>query len=108
MEYSGKIIRGTTPPFDFTLPFDTALLSECRISFAQYSASKTKVIVVQKNIEDLVLNGTTVSLELTQQETLKFRDKADIELELKVKVDTKVFKDRYWLECEGCVCEEVL
>ena len=108
MEYSGKIIRGTTPPFDFTLPFDTALLSECRISFAQYSTSKLKVIVVQKNIEDVALNGTTISLKLTQEETLKFRDKVDIELELKVKVGGDVYKDRYWLECEGCVCEEVL
>lgn len=108
MEYSGKIIRGTTPPFDITLPFDTALLSECRISFAQYSASKVKVIVVQKNIEDVALNGTMVSLKLTQEETLKFREKVDIELELKVKVGADVFKDRYLLECEGCVCEEVL
>lgn len=108
MEYSGKIIRGTTPPFDFTLPFDVALLEKCRVSFAQYSASKVKRIIVQKDIEKLTLNGTTVSLKLTQEETLKFRDKADIELELKVKVGGDVYEDKYLLECEGCVCEEVL
>lgn len=108
MEYSGKIIRGTTPPFDFTLPFDTALLSECRISFAQYSASKVKVIVVQKNIHEVTLKGDTVSIKLTQRETLKFRAKTDIELELKVKIGEEVYSDKFYLECEGCVCEEVL
>jgi hypothetical protein len=61
------MIRGTTPTHIFTIPFDTALIADLRISYAQCG----KEVVVKKK-EDATLDGQTITVKLSQEETFNF------------------------------------
>lgn len=60
------MIRGTTPTLEFTLPFDTSLIAEMYVTIAQ--GEKT---VLEKTLSDCSCSGTSVSLALTQEDTLR-------------------------------------
>ena len=59
--------RATTPTHAFKLPFEANMLKEIRITYAQGDT-----IVLEKTEADCTLSGNTVSLMLTQEETLLF------------------------------------
>lgn len=59
--------RGTTPLHTFTIPFDTSLLDCVKVVYAQ----DDKVILEKKN-EGCVLDGNTVKVTLTQEDTFLF------------------------------------
>ena len=61
------MIRGTTPTFEFTLPFEVDALAKCYISFSQFGR-----VVLEKNIDEVTTNGKKISFKLTQEETLRF------------------------------------
>lgn len=62
------MIRGTTPTLEFTLPFDTALLSEAYVTFAQQDK-----VVLEKSLSDCVTDGNKMTVKLTQADTLKLQ-----------------------------------
>lgn len=72
--------RGTTPTNVFTVPFD---LSEATV-FISYEQGKQ--VVVEKTGEDLVFDDTggvyTITVNLTQEETLRFYPGA-VEIQLR-------------------------
>lgn len=61
------MIRGTTPEYTFTLPFETELIETGRISFAQDGR-----LILQKTMDDCVLEAQSITLKLTQEETFRF------------------------------------
>jgi hypothetical protein len=76
------MIRGTTPTHVFQLPFETKLLKEVRISYAQDNK-----IVMEKKTEDCKMEGDTISVTLSQEETLLFSHGSVVELQLKVSTE---------------------
>ena len=60
-----NMVRGTTPTLEFTLPFSTELLAEAYVTLSQ-----NKRVVIDKPLEELERNGNTLSVQLTQEETL--------------------------------------
>lgn len=73
------MIRGTTPTHTFQIPFNTNLLKEIRISYAQRDA-----VVVEKSTEDCKLDGMNITVKLTQEETLRFSENVMAALQLRV------------------------
>lgn len=73
------MIRGTTPTHTFQIPFNTNLLKEIRISYAQRDA-----VVVEKSTEDCKLDGMNITVKLTQEETLRFSENVVAALQLRV------------------------
>lgn len=74
------IFGGTTPTHTFTLPFDTATISEARVLYAPRGS---KAIIV-KETEDCVMNGSEVSVRLTQEDTLKLDEYSSVYVQLRV------------------------
>lgn len=67
--------RGTTPTLTFTLPFSTDGIDVLNLAFSQKDKNGRDSIVFQKTLEDVTLNKFTVSLTLTEEETLKLSNK---------------------------------
>jgi hypothetical protein len=64
---SGSFSPGTTPTHTFTLPFEKEMLADLRITYIQ---NKKKIFT--KEMEDVEISGSDISLTLTQEETLLF------------------------------------
>ena len=73
------MIRGTTPTHTFQIPFNTNLVKEIRVSYAQKD-----VVVVEKSTEDCKLDGMNITVKLTQEETLRFSENVMAALQLRV------------------------
>lgn len=73
------MIRGTTPTHTFDLPFDTTIIRKLRIIYAQ-----NDVVILTKGLEDCTIEGNTVIVKLTQEETLKFDAHAVAEIQIRV------------------------
>lgn len=74
------MIRGTTPTHTFELPFDVSLISDLRLSYAQGDE-----VIITKKMEDVTLSEQTVTVRLTQEDTLKFDPtKGILQIQLKV------------------------
>ena len=71
--------RGTTPTHTFTLPFDTSIVSQARIVYSQLCC-----VVLVKTGEDLVMEGNTIRVRLTQEETLAFNCSHPVEIQLRI------------------------
>ncbi len=74
------MVRGTTPTFTFTLPFDGRQITALNICFAQQGQ-----IVLEKTLSDCVVEENAIRLALTEEETLLFDgDKGVVEIQLRV------------------------
>ena len=71
------MVRGTTPTYTFSIPFDTNLIAEAKVIFSQGEVS------VSKRLQDCGLNGSELSVKLTQEDTLKF-SKGPVEIIIRV------------------------
>lgn len=71
-------IRGTTPTVTFNLPFDVSTIRNCEVYFAQNDE-----LLVTKAIEDCVLEDRTLSVTLSQEDTLAFDDDAKLEMQIR-------------------------
>lgn len=78
-----SMIRGTTPTLEFTLPFDTSLIAEMYVTIAQ--GEKT---VLEKTLSDCSCSGTSVSLALTQDDTLRLQQQPHSRAEMQIRVRT--------------------
>ncbi len=77
------MIRGTTPTLEFILPFDTSLIAEMYVTIAQ--GEKT---VLEKTLSDCSCSGTSVSLALTQEDTLRLQQQPHSRAEMQIRVRT--------------------
>ena len=62
-----SIAQGTTPTHYFDLPFDCGVIEAIRVTYKQEDE-----IVLEKELPDCSFDGNTVSVNLTQEETLGF------------------------------------
>ena len=98
--------RATTPTHIFTMPFDTSLLKEIRVTYAK----EDKEIILQKTGDDCVLDGRDINVALTQEETLLFEAEKRVLIQLRVlTVDGKAMASKIWRKfAHECLDEEVL
>lgn len=73
------MIRGTTPTHTFRLSIDTNTITELRITYVQLGKT-----VVEKTEKDVKMGEKSISLTLTQEESLEFRAGSAVEVQLKV------------------------
>lgn len=72
--------RGTTPTLEFVLPFSADTLATLYITIAQHGST-----VIEKTLTDCTASGETLTVTLTQAETLMLRchDTAQIQVRAK-------------------------
>lgn len=71
--------RGTTPTHEYELPFETNAIKKIIITYAQRDE-----IVLEKKTEDCTMDGTIVSVTLTQEETLRFDSSKHVKIQVKI------------------------
>ena len=76
------MIRGTTPTLTFTLPFEVSVLSEAYITLCQNGNT-----VIEKCMSDCVCEGDTITVKLTQEETLKLECSHIVEIQIRAKTE---------------------
>ncbi len=94
--------RGTTPTHTFTLSLDPAVIKKVRITYEQDGFKLVK--------NDCAINGHTVSVTLTQDETLSFKDNKPARVQLKVldQTDKVTVSDIMTFVVYECLDHEVL
>ena len=99
------MIRGTTPVHVFNLPFEANLIQEVRVTYAQ-SGEK----VLEKTEADCTLEDKCIMVELTQQETLKFKARVNVEIQIKLLTTAgEVMASKIQtVSVDRCLNEEVL
>lgn len=99
-----KLVRGTTPTFVLTLPFNAEAITILSVAFAQNES-----VVVNKTLNDVTVSGKQITLTLDEDETLLFDDSTDIEIQLRCGIDEKRYASCI-MKCsvEGILVEGVL
>lgn len=73
------MIRGTTPQLDFSLPFEVSNIKKAWVTFSQYN----REIFTLEN-EALSMDGSQVSVKLTQEQTLSLSQNNSVEIQLRI------------------------
>ena len=73
------MIKGTTPTHVFNLPFETDLIEEVKITYSQ-----SDIEVLSKTTTDCTFEGKTITLALTQEETLLFNHHKNVQIQVRV------------------------
>ena len=71
------VMRGSTPTQRFEIPFETELLTEFNIYFAQNGNT-----ILTKTMADCRLEKNAIVLDLSREDTLIFDDKKTLEIQL--------------------------
>ena len=97
--------QGTTPTHTFTIPFDTGIVAKARVIYAQNNAVK-----IAKKEPDVKKTGNTISVKLTQEETLRLNHKfnTDIQLRILTNQGDSLVSDIITVSTEQCLSDEVL
>ncbi len=74
------MIRGTTPTLEFTIPFDTSILAEAWVTFAQ-----NKEVVFDKKLSECQCSGNMLTVKLTQEETLMLKCNCLVEMQIRAR-----------------------
>lgn len=64
------MLRGTTQKLTFDIGLDTKDITQLWLTFSHYNSHNSEILT--KTIDDVVLEGTTVTVELSQEDTLEF------------------------------------
>jgi hypothetical protein len=71
--------RGTTPTHTFTIPFEEGMVDKIRIAYAQNGR-----VLFTKQDEDVTFQDGNITTKLTQEETLAFDCRLDVEMQIKL------------------------
>ena len=95
--------QGTTPTHIFTLPFDTDTISKVRIIYSQNGFP-----VLTR--DDATLAGSTATVKLTQEETLKFDYGQTVSVQVRVLTvgGDALASDIIRVSVDRCLDDEVL
>lgn len=74
------MIRGTTPTLEFNLPFETSTLEVAYISMSQNDN-----VIIEKTLSDCVMGENTLTVKLTQDDTLKLEAGDRVEIQIRVR-----------------------
>ena len=101
----GCFSRGTTPDQIFTLPFERKDIDDLRITYTQ---NKEKIIT--KTMKDVEFEGNDVSFTFSQDETFKFSEKHQVQVQLKIKtINGQVLNsDIIYMRVDPALDEEVI
>lgn len=104
----GKVIvmtRGTTPTHTFKLPFNSSMVKEAMVIYAQ-----NDVEVFCKYTHDCTMEGNSISVTLDQEETLLFSHHSNVQIQLKVKTteDVVLVSVPAVISVQKCLNDEVL
>lgn len=96
---------GGTPTHKFVLPFSVAEIDEVEITYQQ-----NEEVILQKYKNDCELDGKTISVTLTQDETFKFshEEHADIQMRVLTKGEDVLVSNIIRVDCKRCLSDEVL
>lgn len=99
------MIRGSTPKHTFRTKISTALIKSLSIAYAQNG-----VLVLRKTKSDCSFFENAISVELTQEETLRFSGYSTVEIQLKALDQTNklIISKIYVVPCKRVLDEEVL
>lgn len=99
------MIKGTTPTHIFTLPFGAETIKTIQIIYAQNGVEK-----LTKSNADCALEGNSVSVKLTQEDTFAFADDACVEVQVRVlTMGNDALASRVMrVHCHECLSDEVL
>lgn len=99
------MIRGTTPTHTFTLPFETSILSEAMIVYAQDEKE-----ILNKKTDACTLTGNEIVVTLTQEDTFLFDHKKDVQIQIRVltKEGVALASQIFYLDVEKCLNSEVI
>ena len=73
------MIQGTTPTHKFNMQIDPAIIKSLSIAYSQHGD-----VVLKKELKDCTVSGNSVSVKLTQAETLAFNENANVQLQVRV------------------------
>lgn len=73
------MIRGTTPTHTFELPFDTSIIKEVKVIYAQDDKQ-----IFCKRTDDCKLEGNILSTKLTQEETFMLDCTKMVQIQIRV------------------------
>lgn len=98
------MIRGTTPTIKYNIGLDASTVVDCRISFKQFNKD-----LFLKTYDDVSFENTTISLMLTQEETLSF-SAGKLFTQIRVKTqDGKVYASKMIeLSVHDSLCCEIM
>ena len=71
--------QGTTPTHTFLLPFETSEIKVLELTYAQQDT-----VILTKSLDDCVLDGKVVTIELSQEETFLFDTTSQVQMQLRV------------------------
>ena len=98
------MIRGTTPTHIFTLPFAADQITKLSIAYAQGDE-----VVLEKVLEDCMLDGNTVSVQLSEMDTLKFTNRKQAEIQLRLGIgDARLASNVIYVTVDRLLREGVL
>jgi hypothetical protein len=97
--------RGTTPTHTMTLPFNTDTIDKIRILYSQKDE-----LILTKNTEDCTISGNIVTVSLTQEDTLLFKNDIIIEIQVRIlfKDGTAAASDIFKTKADKLLEDEVL
>lgn len=73
------MLIGTTPTHTFGLPFETDVISKIKVTYAQNGR-----VILEKKDKQCVLDGNTVSIKLTQEDTFLFEYGKNVEIQMRI------------------------
>lgn len=76
--------RGTTPELKFELPFNASELTLLSIAFEQEGR-----VIIEKKLADCECSGKTVSVKLSEADTLEFNHNAKLNMQLRCGIGDK-------------------
>ena len=97
--------RGTTPTHTFTIPFGVENVADALIVYVQGDEE-----ILRKTVSHCRMEGNTLSVDLTQEETLSFSCKQKAQIQVKVLTnDGKVLVSNViTADVTKCLIDEVL
>ena len=97
--------RGTTPTHTFTLPFPVDTVKNALIVYKQGDEE-----ILRKTVSQCHMDGNTLSVDLTQEETLRFccEKKALIQVKVLTKENKALVSDIITTDVSKCLTDEVL
>lgn len=97
--------RGSTPTHTFTLPPNTV----GDITAVEVTYKQNGEIILQKREQDCTIKGKVIFVALSQEDTFLFDDDAMVKIQIRVKIDDKVFTSNVMrVSCRECLSSEVL
>ena len=99
------IYRGTTHDISFELETDISDVEVMWVTFSQFGTEK-----ITKTLDDVTIDGHTVTVHLTQEDTLSLKPKirAYIQIRLLMNSGDADITETFWREVKPCLKDGVI